>query len=228
MPKSKNKKIHKTNKSTVKKTVPRQGSPWYRNLHIMMIIAAIVIIAAVVLTLGLTGVIKMPAQDSQSSIDPKNLKSPVPIILDFSKKYSATIKTEKGDIECELFANDAPVTVNSFVSLSKQGFYNGVTFHRVIKDPPFVIQGGDPTGTGAGGPGYKFQDEINRHKNITGALSMANAGSDTNGSQFFICLAPQPHLDTKHTVFGQVVKGMDVVSQIEQGDKMIEVIITEQ
>lgn len=169
----------------------------------------------------------MSSNGSQNIPDAKNLKSPVPIILDFNKQYTATIKTVKGDIVVELYAKDAPVTVNSFVSLAKKGFYNGVTFHRVIKNPPFVIQGGDPTGTGAGGPGYKFQDEINQHKNITGALSMANAGANTNGSQFFICLAAQPHLDAKHTVFGQVIQGMDVVNKIEQGDKMTEVVITE-
>lgn len=230
MPKSIKKKKQKQSGNFSKGTDNRQQthSAWFGNNNILLTIGAIIVIAGVILTLGLTGVINMPFQEPQGSKDTGNLKSPVPIVIDLNKKYTATIKTAKGDIVCELYAADAPVTVNSFVSLARKGFYNGVTFHRVIKNPPFVIQGGDPTGTGAGGPGYQFQDEINQHKNITGALSMANAGSNTNGSQFFICLAPQPHLDSKHTVFGQVVQGMDIVNKVEQGDKMIEVVIDEQ
>lgn len=138
--------------------------------------------------------------------------------IDTEGDYSATIETDKGDIRVELFASAAPVTVNNFVFLARDGFYNGVTFHRVIDD--FVVQGGDPTGTGRGGPGYTFQDEIqgSPYRHQAGSLSMANAGPDTNGSQFFICHSPQPHLDGRHTVFGQVTDGMDVVNNIEQGD----------
>ena len=137
------------------------------------------------------------------------------------------METNKGTIEIELFADAAPVTVNNFVFLAREGFYNGVTFHRVI--PNFVIQGGDPTGTGSGGPGYRFKDEFvgNPHKHGTGYLSMANAGPGTNGSQFFITHSPQPHLDGRHTVFGKVTSGMDVVNSIKQGDKMTKVTITE-
>ncbi|MBI4284590.1 MAG: peptidylprolyl isomerase [Chloroflexi bacterium] len=143
------------------------------------------------------------------------------------KQYTAIMETNKGKLVLELFARDVPVTVNNFVFLSREGFYDGTVFHRVIKDPPFVVQGGDPTGTGSGGPGYKFADEITEHKHGTGTLSMANSGANTNGSQFFITYAPQPHLDGKHSVFGKLVQGMDVLQKIEQGDKIIKVTIEE-
>jgi peptidyl-prolyl cis-trans isomerase B (cyclophilin B) len=134
--------------------------------------------------------------------------------IDPSKQYTATIKTDKGDIVVNLFAKDAPQTVNSFVFLAQQGFYNGLTFDRVVKD--FVIQGGDPKGDGSGGPGYTVPDEINAHKNDAGALAMANAGPGTDGSQFYIDLTAQPNLDGRYTVFGQVVSGLDVVQAIGQ------------
>ncbi len=140
------------------------------------------------------------------------------MVIDPKKKYSATFKTEKGDFEIELFADKAPKTVNNFVFLSREKFYDGVTFHRVIKG--FMAQGGDPTGTGTGGPGYKFGDEFHpslRHDG-PGVLSMANAGPGTNGSQFFITHGATPHLDNKHTVFGKVMKGMDVVLSIPERD----------
>src|ERR671921_2341903 len=126
----------------------------------------------------------------------------------------ATIQTNHGAIEVELFDEDAPKTVENFRKLASDGFYDGVIFHRVIKD--FMIQGGDPTGTGTGGPGYTFEDEINDHKIVRGALAMANAGPNTNGSQFFIVTKDSaPWLDGKHTVFGQVTSGMDVVDKLE-------------
>jgi peptidyl-prolyl cis-trans isomerase B (cyclophilin B) len=126
----------------------------------------------------------------------------------------ATIKTNHGDIEVELFDDDAPKTVENFRKLAADGFYDGVVFHRVIKD--FMIQGGDPTGTGTGGPGYTFEDEFNSRKVVRGALAMANAGPNTNGSQFFIVTTDAaPWLDGKHTVFGEVTSGMDVVDKIE-------------
>ncbi|NLJ37108.1 MAG: peptidylprolyl isomerase [candidate division WS1 bacterium] len=126
---------------------------------------------------------------------------------------AAVIKTSKGDIRVKLYANDAPKTVANFVSLSKKGFYDGLTFHRVIR--PFMIQAGCPRGDGTGGPGYNFEDEFNQHKIIAGTLAMANAGPNTNGSQFFIVTeSPQPHLDGRHTAFGQVTEGMDVVRAI--------------
>jgi peptidyl-prolyl cis-trans isomerase B (cyclophilin B) len=127
---------------------------------------------------------------------------------------AATIHTNHGAIEVELFDDDAPKTVENFRKLAGDGFYDGVVFHRVIKD--FMIQGGDPTGTGTGGPGYTFEDEFNDHKVVRGALAMANAGPNTNGSQFFIVTTDAaPWLDGKHTVFGRVTGGMDVVDSIE-------------
>jgi len=137
----------------------------------------------------------------------------------------AIIETDEGNIELILFDKEAPNTVKNFEKLANSGFYNGLKFHRVI--PNFMIQGGDPTGTGAGGPGYKIKCEINSHKHGAGALSMAHAGKDTGGSQFFITHSPQPHLDGVHTVFGQVDRGMAVVNKIKQGDKMNKVTVIE-
>jgi peptidyl-prolyl cis-trans isomerase B (cyclophilin B) len=130
---------------------------------------------------------------------------------------AATVHTSQGAIEVELFDDDAPKTVENFVKLARDGFYDDVTFHRVI--PDFMIQGGDPTGTGSGGPGYTFEDEFNDNKVVRGALAMANAGPNTNGSQFFIVTAgATPWLDGKHTVFGRVTSGMDVVDKISKVD----------
>jgi peptidyl-prolyl cis-trans isomerase B (cyclophilin B) len=136
----------------------------------------------------------------------------------------AVIETDKGNIELELFEKEAPNTVKNFEKLANSGFYNGLKFHRVI--PDFMIQGGCPKGTGTGGPGYTIKCEINIKKHGTGALSMAHAGKDTGGSQFFITHSPQPHLDGKHTVFGKVEKGMEVVNKIKQGDVMRKVTVT--
>jgi cyclophilin family peptidyl-prolyl cis-trans isomerase len=130
---------------------------------------------------------------------------------------TAMLQTTKGAIELELFDDDAPKTVENFLKLAKDGFYDGVIFHRVI--PDFMVQGGDPTGTGSGGPGYQFEDEFNDQKVVRGALAMANAGPNTNGSQFFIVTAEAtPWLDGKHTVFGRVTDGMDVVDEISNVD----------
>lgn len=148
----------------------------------------------------------------------KQYSKPPEMVIDPKKKYTAVFHTEKGDFEIELFADKAPRTVNNFVFLSRDGFYDGVTFHRVIKG--FMAQGGDPTGSGMGGPGYKFGDEFHpalRHSG-PGILSMANAGPGTNGSQFFITYDSTPHLDGKHSVFGKVSKGMDVVNSIPERD----------
>jgi peptidyl-prolyl cis-trans isomerase B (cyclophilin B) len=130
---------------------------------------------------------------------------------------TAVMHTNHGDITLELFDEDAPKTVDNFKKLAGDNFYDGIIFHRVIKD--FMVQGGDPTGTGRGGPGYTFEDEINDNKVVRGALAMANAGPNTNGSQFFIVTTDAaPWLDGKHTVFGRVVEGMEVVDKIEGGD----------
>ena len=145
--------------------------------------------------------------------------------IDTSKQYTATVETEKGTLMLELFASDVPATVNNFVFLAREGFYDGTTFHRVI--PGFMAQGGDPTGTGTGGPGYTFADEFTEHTHVVGALSMANAGPNTNGSQFFITYASQPHLDGKHSVFGQQIEGMDVLEKIKSGDTIIRITIDE-
>ena len=147
--------------------------------------------------------------------------------IDATKSYTATIKTNRGDIVIDLYADKTPKTVNNFVFLAKDGYYNGVQFHRVL--PDFMVQTGDPTGTGRGGPGYKFADEIHPSLRHTGPgiLSMANAGPGTNGSQFFITHFDTPWLDGKHSVFGKVREGMDVVNAIKQGDVMNEVVIAE-
>ena len=159
---------------------------------------------------------------------PKEYSSYPDMVIDPTKTYQATIKTQKGDIQLDLFAADVPKTVNNFVFLARDKFYDGLTFHRVI--PGFMAQGGCPRGDGRGGPGYRFEDETRgnpRQVHETGSLSMANAGPNTNGSQFFICYAPQPHLDGKHTVFGQVASGQDAVTSLQNGDVMTQVIITE-
>ncbi len=158
----------------------------------------------------------------------KEYAAPPAMAIDPNKKYSATIDTSKGKVVCDLFAKDAPKTVNNFVFLARDHFYDGTTFHRVIAD--FMIQGGDPTGTGRGGPGYRFEDETrnNPNKHKVGSLSMANAGPNTNGSQFFITHIVTDWLDGKHTVFGQVRSGQDVVNKIAQGDKINSVTIDEQ
>ena len=149
--------------------------------------------------------------------------APPELQIEVSRTYSVTIATNRGSIELELYPQHAPQTVNNFVFLAGQGFYDGVTFHRVIAN--FMIQGGDPTGSGRGGPGYRFADEChgNPLKHERCVISMANAGPNTNGSQFFITHLATPHLDGRHTVFGKVTSGEDVVDAIQQGDTMISV-----
>jgi peptidyl-prolyl cis-trans isomerase B (cyclophilin B) len=158
----------------------------------------------------------------------KQWDSPPEMRIDSQKTYRTKIETNRGDIELELYPEYAPKTVNNFVFLASEGFYDGVVFHRVISD--FMIQGGDPTGTGRGGPGYKFGDEFegNPLKHEAKVISMANAGPNTNGSQFFITHSPQPHLDGMHTVFGKVVEGREIVDAIQQGDSMKRVTVTEE
>ena len=157
------------------------------------------------------------------------------MIINTSKNYTAIIETEKGNITLELFAKDVPVTVNNFVFLAREDFYDNCTFHRVL--PGFVAQGGDPTGTGAGNPGYFIPNEITQHTHVAGALSMANAGADTNGSQFFITYTDQHGLDGRYSVFGQLISGMDVLESLTprdpdkhpsyKGDTIIRIVIEE-
>ena len=157
----------------------------------------------------------------------KQYSSPPQMSIDTNKSFTATFDTSKGKIIVDLFPKEAPGTVNNFVFLARDGFYNGTKFHRVI--PDFMIQGGDPEGTGRGGPGYKFGDEVrnNPHKHQRGSLSMANAGPNTNGSQFFITHVKTDWLDGKHTVFGQVRSGQEVVDSVQQGDVLKGVTIEE-
>jgi len=175
-----------------------------------VVIAAVIIVMVVLAT--------MPEK-------PKTYSAPPPMTIDTSKQYTATIETEKGNLVLELFASDVPMTVNNFVFLAREGFYNGLTFHRVVSD--FVVQGGCPIGNGRGSPGYQFDDEITEHTHVAGALSMANSGANTNGSQFFITFSPQHHLDGHHSIFGQLVEGTDVLESIEPGDVMIRINIEE-
>jgi peptidyl-prolyl cis-trans isomerase B (cyclophilin B) len=146
--------------------------------------------------------------------------------IDQTKTYRATLDTTKGQVVMDLMPSLAPLTVNNFVNLARQGYYDGLTFHRYVAD--FVIQGGDPTGTGAGGPGYKFEDEPVKGSYREGAVAMANSGPNTNGSQFFICNSDCQHkLTPSYNLFGYVVDGIDVVKQLRQGDKMDKVAIEE-
>ena len=190
-------------------------------------------IAIIMLTSGLL----LPAACAGQApvAKPKTYSAPPPMVIDTTKQYTATIETEKGKLVLELFASDVPVTVNNFVFLARDGFYDGSTFHRVI--PGFMAQGGDPTGTGNGNPGYAFADEFTEHTHVAGALSMANSGANTNGCQFFITYTPQHGLDGKHTVFGQLIEGMDVLESLTprdpsqkpgfEGDEIIRITIEE-
>lgn len=164
--------------------------------------------------------------DKDLSPKPRTYSAPPAMTIDTSKQYTAIIETEKGNLVLELFASDVPMTVNNFVFLARDGFYDGLTFHRVI--PGFVAQGGCPIGDGTGNPGYRFDDEFSEHTHVTGALSMANSGPNTNGCQFFITYTPQHHLDGKHSVFGQLIEGMDVLESIEPGDVVTRITIEEE
>lgn len=157
----------------------------------------------------------------------KQYSSPPAMQIDPKRAYRAKLETDRGAIELELYPQHAPRTVNNFVFLARESFYDGVTFHRVISN--FMIQGGDATGTGRGGPGYRFEDETKNNPltHEAGVISMANAGPNTNGSQFFITHSPQAHLNGKHTVFGKVVTGQDVVNSVRQGDRITKATITE-
>ena len=186
--------------------------------------AGIVLLLLPFLIISCSGAVP-EAEEKEEEPVRKTYSSPPQMMIDASKQYTATIETGKGNLVLELFAADVPRTVNNFIFLAREGFYDNITFHRVI--PDFMAQAGDPTGTGTGGPGYTFADEFTQHTHVTGALSMANSGPATNGSQFFITYAPQHHLDGKHSVFGQLIEGTDVLQRIEQGDKIIRITIEE-
>jgi len=166
-----------------------------------------------------------PTPTPTPTAKPKTYSKPPPMIIDKNKQYTATIETAKGNLVLELFASDVPVTVNNFVFLARDGFYDGSYFHRVM--PGFMAQGGDPTGTGSGTPGYTFPDEFTSHTHVTGALSMANSGANTNGCQFFITYEPQHHLDGHHSVFGQLIEGMEVLKKLQNGDVIKRIVIEE-
>jgi cyclophilin family peptidyl-prolyl cis-trans isomerase len=195
---------------------------------------ALGIVAVILVILG--GLYMLSVAKPPASKDAKSWDTPPTMQIDTAKSYEAVLTTVKGVVRVELYDDLVPNTVNNFVFLARQGFYDGVTFHRVISG--FMAQTGDPTGTGSGGPGYDFADEIVstlRHDG-PGVLSMANAGPNTNGSQFFITYAATPHLDGKHTVFGRVIEGLEVVqslaprdprSAIKPGDQILTVEIIE-
>jgi cyclophilin family peptidyl-prolyl cis-trans isomerase len=216
--------------------IGRETTMQGKTRSILLLVAAIILTAIAALSCSSSGNNATPATlPTATGEKVMSWKTPPAMQIDKNKKYMATIQTEKGNLVLELFAKDVPNTVNNFVFLATQGFYDGTTFHRVI--PDFMVQGGDPTGTGMGDPGYKFADEFTSHKHAAGSLSMANSGPGTNGSQFFITYVPTPWLDGKHTVFGQLTAGMDVLKKITPrdpataktpGDKIIKVTLTVQ
>jgi peptidylprolyl isomerase len=192
-------------------------------------------VATIIVTVGIIFSLSCTSQAPTPEPKPKTYSAPPPMVIDTSKEYTATIETEKGNLVLELFASDVSTTVNNFVFLAREGFYDGSTFHRVI--PGFMAQGGDPTGTGMGGPGYIFDNEITEHTHVAGALSMANAGADTNGCQFFITYEARHELDGDYSVFGQLIAGMDVLESLTprdprenpdfEGDRIIQITIEE-
>lgn len=186
------------------------------------------LIAFTLLAACTTGLPKTPTPEGAVNCEQQKIiqqyDAPPAMQIDAAKSYTAVFETERGTFEIELFADAAPLTVNNFVFLAREGFYDCTVFHRVIKDPPFMAQGGDPRGTGTGGPGYRFDDEesaLALKHDRAGILSMANAGPNSNGSQFFITHVATPHLDGRHAVFGAVSgDGQRVVDAIEQGDQL--------
>ncbi len=197
----------------------RKQQPWYSRLDVIQWtgIAVVAVIIIVGVWFGARSLLPSKPAASTSATPgaaAKQWSAPPPMTIDKSRQYFATVKMAKGgQFVIQLYPDKAPITVNSFVFLARQGFFDGVTFHRVLEG--FMAQGGDPTGTGTGGPGYQFANEDNDLKfDKPGVVAMANAGRDTNGSQFFITFGPQPQLNGGYTIFGQVISGMDVVNGI--------------
>ena len=194
--------------------------------HLVQISGAILIMTSLLLaSCGGTTPAPQPKPEPIPPPKPKSYSAPPSMTIDTSKHYTAIIETQKGNLVLELFAKDVPVTVNNFVFLAGEGFYDGSTFHRVI--PGFMAQGGDPTGTGMGNAGYRFDDEFTKHTHEAGALSMANSGPNSNGCQFFITYTPQHGLDGKHSVFGQLIEGMEILEKLTNGDTIKRIVIEE-
>ncbi len=232
------------------KSVSRGLKPKNPNANIQLVAIGIIVVVVIVIAWTIISSQKPAQTTTQSAAQSapqggptphltgtKTYSSAPPMLIDKEKQYTATVKMAKGgEFVIQLYPDKAPITVNSFVFLARQGFYNGVTFHRVLQG--FMAQGGDPTGTGGGGPGYEFANEDSDLKfDKAGVVAMANAGRDTNGSQFFITFGPQPSLNGGYTIFGQVISGMDVVNGIKlrnpddnptfQGDAIESITITE-
>lgn len=187
-----------------------------RQSQVVTWVAAAILLIGILAGIFYFGVIKPAQRKMQDAL--LQWDSPPPMMLDPNVDYTAILHTEKGDITIDLFEKETPLTVNNFVFLARKGYYDNTTFHRVI--PGFIAQAGDPTGTGSGGPGYTFADEIveTLHHDSEGVVSMANRGPNTNGSQFFITYGPAPHLDGAHTIFGRVIAGMEVVRALTPRD----------
>ncbi len=189
-------------------------APFYANLRLFYIIGIVALVGMLIPSICVyRGGIGSSRTKPQSD---KSYTEPPPMTIDAEKSYRATIETDKGNIKLELYPKEAPKTVNNFVFLARDGFYDGLTFHRVISGA--FAQAGDPLGDGSGGPGYAFEDEPNSLVHLEGTVSMANRGANTNGSQFFICYTAQPQLDGLHTIFGKVVEGMDVLAKLTPRD----------
>jgi cyclophilin family peptidyl-prolyl cis-trans isomerase len=220
-----------------RKELERQKKATRNRTIILIVLAIVVIIGGYLIWQGLDS--SQPVQDDRplANVQPTErigYYAEYPeMVVDTAKEYEAILKTEKGDIRLRLFADQAPLAVNNFVFLARQGFYDGLTFHRVIED--FMAQGGDPTGQGFGGPGYQFADETDNELRFDrpGLLAMANSGPNTNGSQFFITYVPTPHLDGLHTIFGELIEGEEVLNSLslvqpgDDGDVIVRVDIVE-
>ena len=207
-------------KETKRATAQKKSSGHRREYSDLTLIIIVILVLAVAIIVGNIVKSRQSAQVVPTAIEPqiKQYAAAPPMTIDTSKQYLATVKMEKGgEFVIELFADKAPVTVNSFIFLAREGYFDGVTFHRVLEG--FMAQAGDPTGTGRGGPGYQFENEDSDLVfDKAGLVAMANAGRDTNGSQFFITFAPAPQLNGDYTIFGQVISGMDVVNGITRRD----------
>jgi cyclophilin family peptidyl-prolyl cis-trans isomerase len=209
-------KMPKTKRTTRSK---QRAAKTQQKRRMWIIIAIAILVLAVAVSRLMTTQRPAPVSEEMPTLISANTYSgPPPMLIDTSKQYTATVKMEKGgEFVIDLYADEAPITVNSFVFLAREGYFDGVTFHRVLEG--FMAQGGDPTGTGGGGPGYQFVNEDSDLRfDKAGVVAMANAGRNTNGSQFFITFGPTPQLDGGYTIFGQVISGMDVVNNLLRRD----------